>query len=156
MRRREPLPPTLTDASFSVAEAEALGIGRKRLANQALLRPFHGVRVEAGAVNSPIAAFAPRLRTNEWFSHQSAARLWHVPLRDRERMSDAVHVTVRAPAGASRARGARGHQSAAEHPSVVRRFGLPCSDAADTWLSLAGAFSIAETCGRRGSFRARA
>jgi very-short-patch-repair endonuclease len=137
MRRREPLPNSLTRASFAVAEARNLGVGPSRLRNKNLLRPFYGVRAEPQALTSSIAGFAPRLRSNEWFSHESAARLWNVPLPDRHTLTDVVHVTIKAPGAASRVRGVHGHQSTAEQPSVVRRYGFPCSDAADTWLSLA-------------------
>ncbi|MEF2978987.1 endonuclease domain-containing protein [Subtercola sp. YIM 133946] len=144
MRRREPLPASLRAAGFSVAEARAVNVGRARLRNHELVRPFHGVRAEAHALVSPIAAFAPRLRADEWFSHESAARLWRVPLPEYEHPTDVVHVTIAAPGAASRARGVCGHQATHAHAHVVRRFGLACSDPADTWLGLAAHTDLAE------------
>lgn len=137
MRLREPLPLQLSTTSFSVKHARELDVGRARLSNRELLRPFHGVRAERGSVTSPIVAFVPRLRPGEWFSHESAARLWNVPMPWPEQPTDTVHVTIRAPGAASRAQGVHGHQSATAPSRIASRLGLPCSDPVDTWLSLA-------------------
>ncbi|UFS57890.1 endonuclease domain-containing protein [Subtercola endophyticus] len=144
MPRHNPLTPQLQAAPFSVPEARRAGFGRATMRNRELLRPFYGVRATPSALSSSIAGFVPRLRPHEWFSHESAARLWGVPLRHRPRLDDPVHVTIAAPGAASRTRGAQGHQNADAHAPVVRRFGVPCSDAASTWLSLAGILSVRE------------
>ena len=117
MTHRLTLGMPLDQRPFSVREARELGFGRARMRNRELSRPFHGVRAQA-EVEHPVAAFAPRLRRNEWFSHESAARLWGVPLPDWERSkhgasagmglyggeSAGVDVTIADPGAPSRAR----------------------------------------------------
>ncbi|GGF12596.1 hypothetical protein GCM10011399_03200 [Subtercola lobariae] len=117
---------------------------------------------------SPIAAFAPRLRQSEWFSHESAAVLWGVPLPSvartaadfrtaaemrsaggvaavlNESVGRSVDVTISDPGAPSRAKGAHGYRTEPVNARVVRRYGFPCSDAAATWLSLASRLSLAD------------
>jgi very-short-patch-repair endonuclease len=141
MTHRIVLGAPLEQRPFSVGEARARGFGRARMRNAELARPFHGIRVAIGRLGSPIDAFAPRLRHNEWFSHESAARLWNVPLANWENPTDTVHVTIADPGAPSRAKGARGHRTAQVTTIVLRR-GLRCSDAATTWLNLASILSL--------------
>jgi very-short-patch-repair endonuclease len=144
MTHRLRLGAPLERRAFTVREARERGFGRGRLRNPELSRPFHGLRSVAGATGSPIGAYAPRLRPNEWFSHESAARLWNVPLPNWERPTDPVHVTIADGGASSRAKGVCGHRSTHPNPPVVLRCGLPCSDAAATWLSLAPHHSMRE------------
>lgn len=48
-RQPSPLPPSLTRASFSTAEATASGVSRRRLRHPGLEAPFTGVRTPTGA-----------------------------------------------------------------------------------------------------------
>ncbi|UFS59452.1 endonuclease domain-containing protein [Subtercola endophyticus] len=146
MPRHVLLPHPLQRDPFSVKKARLRGLSRSRLRGRDLKRPFPGVRLPPRSTATAIQAFAPRLRPREWFSHESAAQLWLVPLPPWRVRAEQVHVTIAAPGAASRVRGVRGHQSkdTASPRSVVRRFGLPCSDAADTWLGLAAQLSLKE------------
>ena len=138
MPRRTPLDPVLTARPFSIAEAQATGVGRGRLAASDLARPFHGVR--SVAEHSSHLSYAPRLREGDRFSHTSAAQLWGAPLPSR--FNDAVHVTATGGLAPSRTRGVTGHQS--KFGSAVLRFGLPASDAATTFVELAGLLDVNE------------
>ena len=138
MLRRTPLDPALTARPFSIAEAQATGVGRGRLAASDLARPFHGVR--SVAEHSSHLSYAPRLREGDRFSHTSAAQLWGAPLPSR--FNDAVHVTATGGLAPSRTRGVTGHQS--KFGSAVLRFGLPASDAATTFVELAALLEVNE------------
>lgn len=146
MPRHVQLPNPLHRNPFSVKTARLRGLSRSRLRGHDLRRPFHGVRLPPLSTATAIRAFAPRLRPREWFSHESAARLWLVPLPPWRAKAEQVHVTIAAPGAPSRVRGVRGHQSGDTMSlrSVVLRFGLPCSDPVDTWLALATQLSLNE------------
>ena len=132
------------------------GVGAGRLRGRDLERPFHGVRVDPAAAqearrfgsfpNSRAAeeferlvkrcrAYAPLLRAGQFFSHETAARLWKCPLPEPFSPAEPLHVSVFAPGRAPRSTGVAGHQ--ATSGTIVDRFGLPVGDAASTWLSLA-------------------
>lgn len=138
MPRRVLLDPALTTRPFSTAEAQAAGIKRGRLESSDLARPFHGVRSLGD--HSRLAAYVPRLRDGDRFSHTSAAAVWGAPLPPL--LGDVVHVTATQGAARPRARGVSGHVSGLGS-SVVRR-GMPVSDAATTFVELANLFSETE------------
>jgi hypothetical protein len=132
---RVQLPESLSAGPFSHADARAAGIGRGRLRNDDLLRPFHGVR--AVASGDRIAEYAPRLRSGDRFSHTSAARLWGAPVpRDRGE----VHVTAGPGRNRPRVVGAIGHRSSDD--ASVLRHGLPTSTAVTTFLECARVLAL--------------
>ena len=138
MPHRTPLDPTLGARPFSVAEAQAAGVGRGRLAATDLARPFHGVR--SVGEHSRLASYAPRLRHGDRFSHTSAAELWNAPLPSQLR--GATHVTAMPGLSQPRARGVIGHQSKTGTSAI--RGGMPTSDAPTTFVELAGLLSLNE------------
>jgi len=161
MTKRQPLPRPLALDPFTVRDAIATGVGIGRLRGRDLERPFHGVRVDPASVEEvarfgsfPTAraaeefatligrcrAYAPLLRSGQFFSHETAARLLKCPLPARFSTDDPLHISVFAPGRAPRSRGVAGHQATAG--TIVDRFGLPISDAATTWLSLAASLDI--------------
>jgi hypothetical protein len=157
MPRHTPLPAALRSGPFAVRSAIEAGVSPGRLRGRDLERPFHGVRVVAGAdvtVGVALGSFStdrdaaeldahlahcleyePLLRPGQFFSHDTAARLWRLPLPMPFSRGDPLHVSVMAPGRAPRSAGIVGHQ--AFDGATAERFGLPLSDAVTTWLALA-------------------
>ncbi|MFC5502180.1 endonuclease domain-containing protein [Lysinimonas soli] len=133
------LPPTLRSTAFRTRDAHGHGIGEGRLRGADLLRPFHGIRVEASAEESlgRHRACAPLLREGERFSHTSAAELWNLPLPPGDHP---IHLTVRPPRNATRTTGVQGHVSA--WGAQVLRDGLPVSDPATLFCECASLLSL--------------
>ena len=143
MHRRD-LPPDLPEA-FTPATARAFGVTRSRLRASDLERPFRGVSsVRAAdddvppAVERLVAQFATIMAGHEYFSHQTAAALWGLPLPRWAASSTRLHVSVPRPARAPRARGVLGHQADPRLVSVVRHpSGVRVTSPASTWAQLA-------------------
>ena len=81
MRQPSELPPQLRNRPFTVAEARAAGLSRRRTRARDLVNPCHGVRAAVAAT----ASLLERLRgltavTGAVVSHLSAAVLWGFPL----------------------------------------------------------------------------
>ncbi len=89
------------------------------------------------------ARFAPLLTPERFYSHETAARLWHFPLPER---TDGITVTVSAlaPHNAPRGRNVIGHRADPGAAGVVSRYGFPVSDAESTWLAMAALLPIDE------------
>lgn len=158
MAGRQPLPPEFGRRPFATGAARAAGIGEGRLRGRDLDRPFHGVRVPSTAPDAlphefgdlPGAraaaqfaqlvahcrAYAPLLRPGQFFSHETAARLYKAPMPDPFRADEPLHVSVRASGRAPRSDGISGHQAPAS-ARIVDRFGLPVAEPAAAWLALA-------------------
>lgn len=135
MPKRVPLPSSLHSSPFRVQTARDAGIGKRRLDGTDLARPFHGVRIAAGAEVHPARAYAPLLHGSQHFSHLTAAALYGVPLPF---LSDSrVHVTSVAPARAPAGRGVAGHQTADARRHVVIRHRLPVVDPVTLFCELA-------------------
>jgi hypothetical protein len=98
-KRRKPLPRGATGA-FAVGRDGAPGISRSRARGDDLVTPFRGVRVTGrpGTQAQWCAAYLPRLRAGQFFSHLSAAVLWGMPLSRELESSAPVHVGALAPA----------------------------------------------------------
>jgi hypothetical protein len=162
MTRHGELPSELRSEPFTVGAAIAAGVSPGRLRGRDLERPFRGVRVAPGAdavgahgLGSFASArdadefgthlahcleYAPLLRPGQFFSHETAARLWKFPLPGAFARDHPLHVSVGAPGRAPRSAGIVGHQ--ATGGSIIQRFGLPVSDAITTWLALAPLLEI--------------
>ena len=135
------------------------GVGAGRLRGRDLERPFHGVRLVAGAsldtgrsygsfatardaeefaqLVARCLAYSLVLKPGQFFSHGTAARLWKAPLAGRFEASEPLHVSTPAPRRAPEGRGVVGHQSASPNTRPVDRFGFPVSGPASTWIALA-------------------
>ncbi|MDF2441802.1 MAG: hypothetical protein JWR01_5 [Subtercola sp.] len=144
MPRRIPLPPQLANRPFSVSAAHALGLREERLYGVDLVRPFPGVRVVDGPFGSVEAlawAYAQRMPPTHFFSHTTAARLWHLPLNRPFSASEPVHVSS-LERDRIRCRGTVGHQPRDGKIRVVRLGRVRTSDAVSTWLQLASILSV--------------
>ena len=116
-----PLPDELGD-SFSVPEAMMLGVGPGRLRGLDLERPFRGVRTRIAptpTLMQPgfeaelkqqmdlIHALSLRAVPGQFFSHQSAALIWGLPLPHAT--VPELHLSVHLPGRAPRVAGVIGH-----------------------------------------------
>lgn len=131
-----PLPAEFSWSPFRVSDAAVRGVGPGRLRRDDLERPVRGVRAPAGA-DLRVRCRALLLHRPEGmaFSHTTAARLYGIPLPERLRGDDPVHVTVEAPSRAPQIAGVVGHSARRLAPD--RRTGLPLTGPEHTWLDLA-------------------
>jgi hypothetical protein len=86
MRKRSELPRNLKRDGFTVADAHAAGMSRKRTRAIDLETPFRGVRAVAGGehdVRSRARAYAARMPPGQFFSHTTAALMLGIPLPPR-------------------------------------------------------------------------
>jgi hypothetical protein len=127
-----------------------MGVGRGRLRGSDLERPFHGVRRVPSSLEpvsdpferrrqgtlSLVRAYAGRMRPTEFFSHETAALIWGAPLPLPLSTDDAIHVSVRHPGIAPRARGAVGHSLSGDLVTVSTVDGLRVASPASTWAML--------------------
>jgi hypothetical protein len=147
MLSQEPLPQPLDRTPFSVAEAKRAGVRHRRLYRPDLARPFHGVRsasAETSDARTLCEAFLPRLRTGQFFSHTTSARLQGIPLPLRLAEDRRLHVSVLAPGRAVRTTGAVGHQLIARTGLVVLSEGLPIASPLESWCQLATLLTVDE------------
>ena len=132
------LPTPLCSGPFHVADAARAGIGPGRLRSDDLESPFPGVRVPAALEGiDPIAAYAPRLRAFQYFSHWTAAQIHGLPVPG---YSGSIHVTSRAPNKPPRVRGVVGHVSRTGRHTTVR--GVSVAEPVDVWVSLSPELSV--------------
>jgi very-short-patch-repair endonuclease len=103
-----------------------------------IVHPFHGVHHERATVVDPIAAYRMRLRPGQFFSHETAAQLYGIPLPYGP---SAVHVAVYEPRTPPRARGAAGHRLSAHVQTRILVGGEPVCSPADVWCQLAATLS---------------
>ena len=156
MHQREPLPPALGSA-FAVGEAVGRGVSAKRLRSSDLESPFHGVRSarvesEGRARVDPVrvlcAAYATRMPRHQGFSHLTAVRLFGLPVPERLRDDQRLHVSAIAPHRAPRGAGVRGYQLSIEHAqtsgSLELLDGLRVISAVDTWCQMAAHLTVDE------------
>lgn len=135
----------LRTGAFAVADARRRGVARNRLEAADLVAPFHGVRSQVLPTETAgrARAMAPRLRSDQVFSHTTAAALMGLPLP--RRMDDApVHVTTIGTDQAIRIRGAVGHRASADRVGVAWTGGVPITDPATTFASLGTLLTVDE------------
>ena len=145
MPRRVALPPDLTRGPFTVGEALSAGVSKRRLDGADLDRPFHGVRQTASGfetIEDKCRAYLPRMGPQQFFSHLTSARLWHLPLPERFRAEEPLDVASRSRSTRPRPRGVRGHLLSGVAVKVVRLTLFRTADAASTWCSLSQALSL--------------
>ncbi|MEI5584132.1 MULTISPECIES: endonuclease domain-containing protein [unclassified Agromyces] len=146
MPRLVPLPTEFRHRAFSTDEAHRAGLGDGRLRGGDLHRPFHGVRSTAEATDlaDRCRSYLPRLRDGQFFSHETAARLWGVPLPAEEGPWAPLHVSAFAPNRPPRTRGVVGHELRPGTVQVRLRAGLPVAAPASTWLQLGSVLGVAD------------
>jgi hypothetical protein len=138
------LPAQFVGRPFSVREAGAAGMGEKRMLGRDLARPFHGVRSNR-PVNDDIVercrAYTPRMPSGHVFSHETAARLWGIPL-PAWMEHDRVHVASFDGSNRPRTAGVVGHQLTDPALRLVERHGIRVLDPATVWLQLAARLRV--------------
>jgi uncharacterized protein DUF559 len=142
-RRLSPLPPTLQDRAFTVAEARDAEVSRSRLDAHDLQRPSWGLRSprRPGSVDDLVRDLLRVLPADAAFSHVTAARLWRLPLPTAWSLTEPVHVVTRGTP--LRRAGIRGHRGLDRREVEVLR-GLRVTRPVSTWIDLAAvpAFSV--------------
>lgn len=140
---RKALPDGLPGA-FRSAEAAALGVGEKRLRGVDLTRPYRGVRArqEAADLGERMAHLALVMTPEQYFSHDTAARMHGIPLPARYLPSEKLHVSAPYPARAMRRPGVTGHQCKDAKVRVVELLGHPVADALSTLCALASRLDV--------------
>src|SRR4051812_43597245 len=136
MRPRAELPESLPQA-FTRRAAAALGVSASRLRAPDIAHPFHGVHATADV--DPISAYRVRMRPGQFFTHDTAAALFGIPLP--EEVAD-VHVGVRPPRTPPRGAGVVGHRIP-QHASVIcLEDGTPVCSPADVWCQLSSQLAV--------------
>lgn len=137
------LPPQLRNQPFTVAEARAAGLSRRRTRAGDLVKPCHGVRAAATGADSLLE----RLRaltavTGAVVSHLSAAVLWGFPLPLALENLAVVHLTGGPGRRAVRYRGVVGHQQSLAPDEIVAGAWVSCTSPLRTWFDLAGILGL--------------
>lgn len=156
MPRRAPLPAELGDA-FTVAEAAAVGVGRKRLRRPDVEHPFHRVRMRRQTPNDPDAGMFGARRANlrarveayalvmtdaTFVCLHTAAVLHGYPLRLGPNAP--IHAAVHHPGRAPRGRGVKGHALRPALAEVTVVDGIRVTSPATTWAMLGAHMSVRE------------
>lgn len=137
------LPPQLRNQPFTVSEARAAGLSRRRTRARDLVAPCHGVRAAAATKDTLLE----RLRalaavTGAVVSHLSAAVLWGFPLPLASEVLAFVHLTSDPGQRAVRYKNVVGHQQHLEADEVVAGVWLRCTSPLRTWFDLAATLRL--------------
>ena len=118
-------------------EAKRLEVPPDRLTAMDLRAPFHGTRtsVDLHTTVDRCRAYEPRLTGGQFFSHQTAALLWSLPLPGPP--PEHLHVSAIPPGREPRTRGVIGHRLKIPTDQLTLRHGLPVASPAETWAQLA-------------------
>ncbi len=156
MPRRPPLPAELGDA-FTVADAVALGVSRKRLRRPDVAHPFHRVRMRLRTPNDPdagmftarrsdlrarVEAYALVMTDATFLCLHTAAVLHGYPLRLEP--NPRIHAAVHHPGRAPRGRGVSGHAVRPTLVEVTVVDGIRVTSPATTWAMLGAHMSVRE------------
>lgn len=136
-----PLPDRFAVDPFRVRDALAAGVDAGRLRRGDLQRPVHGVRVIRDGEVSPVEALAVVLRSDQFFSHSTAAGLWGAPLPRRVRAD--VHVTTAGIGPVMRRPGVVGHRGRADS-ATSEAFGTRLSTPEQSWWECAAVLTVRE------------
>lgn len=142
MSRITTLPARLT-GPFSYHEALAAGVSKGRLRASDLTHPYQGVHLRGsldGTLLTQLAAYRTRMRSDEFFSHNSTALFFGMPLPRRLERATPLHVSVLDPAKPPEASGIVGHQLT--DVTIVVCNGFRVSSPVDTWCQLGSTLSI--------------
>ena len=123
------LPPQLSNQPFTVAEARAAGLSRRRTRAGDLVKPCHGVRALTAVTGAVV-------------SHLSAAVLWGFPLPLALENLAVVHLTGEPGRRAVRHRGVVGHQQSLDADEIVAGAWVSCTSPLRTWFDLAGILGL--------------
>lgn len=163
MARHPTALPTSLGAVFTWEDARAAGVPAGRMRARDITRPHRGllaVRADESPPDSghelgdPLAGDRLRQRdvrerarlyrrvmvAHAFFTGRTAAALWGLPVDG----SGPLEVGVPAPHRAPRRQGIRGRQVSADLIAVTDVEGMPATDPASTWASLAAEMSVPE------------
>lgn len=150
MRPPRDLPPQLLNRPFTVSQAAAAGVSRRRTRASDLASPCHGVRAPSGSSGgSSGESLLERARaftaaTGAVVSHTTAAELWGFPLPLSLRHCPLVHLTYPPGRRAVRRKGTVGHQKHLHPDDVTTGRQVSCTSALRTWFDLAEILSLDE------------
>lgn len=149
MPRPVPLPQALSGQPFTVKQAQAAGLTRRRSRAQDLASPCHGVRVPAATdMTLRVRARALALATGAVVSHLTAAVLWGFPLPrglvSPAHRKPAIHLTCQPGTRAVRRKNVVGHQSVLAPDEITAGRQMACTSPLRTWFDLAGVLSLDE------------
>lgn len=148
MPHPRPLPDALSGKPFTIKQATAAGLTRRRARAQDLQSPCHGVRVPATRdITLLVRAQALALATGAVISHLTAALLWGFPLPlkfagGQVSGKAAIHLTCQPGTGSVRRKDVVGHQTVLLPDEVTAGRHLSCTSPLRTWFDLAGILSI--------------
>lgn len=145
MRRPPALPKQLLSQPFTIAQARACGLTRRRTRAKDLNAPSHGVRVPA-AIEITLLVRARSLAdaTGAIVSHLTAAALWGFPLPLCFEAHALIHLT-RLPGGrAVRRKDVAGHELALRADEITEGRYVTCTSPLRTWFDLAAVLSLDE------------
>ncbi|EWT00224.1 hypothetical protein N865_16595 [Intrasporangium oryzae NRRL B-24470] len=132
------LPDPLRRRPFALGDPSAELLSKGRLLGPDLARPTRSVR-SAVPLTSTVQrawAFALAMPEDVAFCHETAARLWDLPLPSPDAPDRPLHVIRDNRHNRIRRTGVVGHRGL-ESRSIARCRGLPVVGQADTWLDLA-------------------
>jgi hypothetical protein len=135
MQPRTRLPGSLRGQTFHVQTGAARGATEKRMRGRDLERPFHGVRADAPleTLRDRCAALSRALSAQHFFSHQTAAQLWGMPLPAEP---SELHVTSVGCRGKVRRPGVVGWERPDEDLAAFTLQGVRVLAPADVWCQL--------------------
>lgn len=137
------LPGPLTNRPFALDDSSATMLSKARLLGPDLTRPTRSVR-SAVPLTSTVQrawAFALAMPDDVAFCHETAARLWDLPLPGPDTPHLPLHVMRDNRHNRIRRTGVVGHRGL-ESRSVGHCHGVQVVSQADTWLDLAEALGI--------------
>lgn len=143
MPRPRPLPPALQAQPFTIRQATAAGLTRRRARALDLASPCHGVRAPAAVeITLLVRARGLALATGAVVSHLSAAALWGFPLALRFEDHAVIHLTSRDGARAVRRKNVNGHRLPLPENEIFDGRYVACTSPLRTWFDLAGILSL--------------
>lgn len=143
MSRPRPLPPPLSGQPFTIKQAKAAGLTRRRARARDLASPCHGVRIPASAnLTLLVRARSLALATGAVASHLTAAALWGFPLPRCFDPHVVVHLMCRPGGRAVRRKDVRGHQAVLMPEEIVEGRYVACTSPLRTWFDLAGMLDL--------------
>ena len=137
------LPPQLQNQPFTVAQARAAGLSRRRTRSRDLVSPCFGVRATAGSADSLLdRVHSLTAATGAVVSHLSAAVLWGFPLPLNLKNLAVIHLTSQPGKRAVRHKYVVGHELTLKPDEIVTGTKVSCTSPLRTWFDLAGILSL--------------
>lgn len=143
MRQPSELPGQLRNKPFTMADARAAGLSRRRTRARDLVTPCYGVRTAAATPDTLLErVHALAGVTTAVVSHLSAAVLWGFPLPVSLANPAVVHLTSPPGRRAVRRKNVVGHQQFLKPEEIVAGAKVSCTSPLRTWFDLAGVLSL--------------